>query len=78
MKSTLNGEILVQAVNTWSVSLLRCSKAYISWRKCELQTIHRKTTKLFIIYRGLHPKSDVDRLCIPRKDGRGLIATEDV
>ena len=32
-----------------------------------------------LIYRGLHPKSDVDRLCIPRKDrGRGLIATEDV
>ena len=61
------------------MSLLRYSKAYISWRKCELQTKDRKTRKLFIIYRGLHPKSDVDRLCIPRKDrGRGLIATEDV
>ena len=79
LKSTLNGGNLVKAVNTWSVSLLRYSKAYISWRKCELQTTDRKTRKLFIIYRGLHPKSDVDRLCIPRKDrGRGLTATEDV
>ena len=79
LKSTLNGGNLVKAVNTWSVSLLRYSKAYISWRKCELQTIDRKTRKLFIIYRGLHPKSDVDRLRIPRKDrGRGLTATEDV
>ena len=33
---------------------------------------------MFTIYRGLHPKSDVDRFCIPRKDGgRGLTAIED-
>ena len=33
---------------------------------------------MFTIYGGLHPKSDVDRLHIPRKDGgRGLIAIED-
>ena len=30
------------------------------------------------IYGALHPKSDVDRLYIPRKEGgRGLISTED-
>ena len=64
--------------NTWAVSLLRYSAAFISWRKCELQATDRKTRKLFIIYGGLHPKSDVDRLHIPRKDGgRGLIAIED-
>ena len=34
--------------------------------------------KLFTIYGGLHPKSDVDRLYITTKDGgRGLIAIED-
>ena len=33
---------------------------------------------MFTIYEGLHPKSDVDRLYICRKDGgRGLIAIED-
>ena len=43
-----------------------------------MQTIDRKTRKLFTIYGGLHPKSDVNRLYIPRKDGgRGLIAIED-
>ena len=37
-----------------------------------------KTKKLFTIFGGLHPKSDVDRLDIPRKDGeRGLIAIKD-
>ena len=43
-----------------------------------MQAIDRKTRTLFTIYRGLHPKSDVDILNIPRKDeGRGLIATGD-
>ena len=61
-KSKLNGRNLVQGVNTWAKSLLRYSAAFISWRMCELQAIDRKTRKLFIIFRGLHPKSDVDWL----------------
>ena len=76
LKSKSNGGNLVQGVNTWVVSLLRYSAPFISWRKCELQTIDRKTRKLFTIYGGLHPKSDVDRLYIPRKGGTSLIATE--
>ena len=49
--------------------LLRCSAAFASWRKSELQAIDRKTGKLFTIYVALHTKSDVDRLYIPRKEG---------
>ena len=38
----------------------------------------RRTRKLFTIYVALHPKSDVDRLYISRKEGgRGLISIED-
>ena len=32
---------------------------------------------MFTIYGALHPKSDVDRLYIPRKGGRGLTSIED-
>ena len=78
LKSRLTGGNLVQGVNTWAVALLRYSVAFISLRKYDLQAIDRKTRKLFIIYGGLHIKSDVDRLYVPRKDGRrGLIAIED-
>ena len=71
----MNGGNLVHEVNTWAVSLLRYSAAFVSWRKREL--IDRKTRNLFTIYGGLHPKSDVDRLYIPRKEGgRGLISVE--
>ena len=69
LKSKLNGGNLVRGVNTWVVSLLRYSAAFVSWRKSELQAIDRKTRKLFTIYGALHPKSDVDRLYIPRKEG---------
>ena len=37
-----------------------------------------KTRKLIIIYEGLHPKSCVDRLYIPRNDGgKGLVSVWD-
>ena len=62
LESKLNGGNLIRGE-----SLLRYSAAFVSWRKSELQAIYRKTRKLFTIYRALHPKSDVDRLYIPRK-----------
>ena len=77
LKSKLNGGNLVCGVHTWAVSLLRYSAAFASWWKSELQAIHRKTRKLFTIYGPLHPKSDGDRLQIPRKGGRGLTSIED-
>ena len=44
----------------------------------ELQKMDRKTRKLTTIYGGLHPRSYVDRLLIPRSDGeRGLVSAED-
>ena len=60
------------------MSLSRYSSAFFSWRKSELQAIDRKIRKFFTIYEVLHPKSDVDRLYIPRKEGGiGLISIED-
>ena len=77
LKSKLNCGNLVCGVNAWAVSLLRYSVAFVRQRKSELQTIDRKTRKLLTIYGALHPKSDVGRLYIPRKEGgRGLISIE--
>ena len=42
LKSKLNGGNLVRGVNTWAVSLIRYSAAFVSWRKSELQAINRK------------------------------------
>ena len=62
LKSKPNGGSLVLGVNTWALSLLRYSVAFVSWRKSEL---HARIEKL---------GSCQDRLYIPRKEGgRGLI-----
>ena len=79
LKSKLNGGNLARGVNTWAVSLLRYSAAFVIWRKSQLHAIDRKTRTFFTIYGALHPNSDIDRLYIPRKKrGRGLIFVEDV
>ena len=54
LKSKLNGGNLFCGVNTWAVSLLRYSAAFLSWRKSELQPVDIKTGKLFTIYEALH------------------------
>ena len=78
LKSKLNDGNLVRGVNTWAVSLLRYSPAFVSWRKSELPAIDRKSRKLLTICIALYSKSDVDRLYKPRKEGgRSLISTED-
>ena len=78
LKSKLSGGNLVCGVNVSAVSLLRYSAAFVSWRKSELEAIDRKTRKLFNIYGALHPKSDVDRLHISRKElGRVFISIKD-
>ena len=78
LKSKLNGRNLVCGVNTWAVSLLRYSAAFVSWKKSELQAIDRKTRRSFTIYDALHSKSDVDRLYISRtEEGKSLTSIKD-
>ena len=78
LKLKLNGLNLVSGVNIWAVSLLRYSAAFAGWRKSEMQPIDRRTRNLFTMYGVLHPKSNVYRLHITRKEaGTGLISIED-
>ena len=78
LETKLNEGNLVKAINTWAIPLLRYSAAFLDWRKSELQDLDRKTRKLFTIHNCLYPKSNVDRIYIPREEGgRGLISVED-
>ena len=73
----MNSGNLLRGVNTLAVFLLRYSAVFVSWKKSELQAIDRKTRKLFIMHGALHPKLDVDRLYILRKEEeRGLMSLE--
>ena len=72
MKSQLSGKNKIKAANTWALSLLRYWAGTIKWNKEELQAIEsRKKSRQSI--GELHPRSDVSRIYVPRKNkGRGL------
>ena len=42
LKSKQNGGSLVRGVDTWAVSLLTYSAAFVSWRKSELRALDKK------------------------------------
>ena len=72
LKSKLNGRNIISAINS------RYGAGIIKWTKNELEELDRKTRKLMSMYGAQHPKADVDRLYLKRRDGvRGLIGVED-
>ena len=78
LKSKLNGRNKNIAINIWAVAILRYGAGIIERRAEELKDMDRKTRKLLTIHKSLHPKSDVDRLYVCRREGgRGLISCED-
>ena len=75
MKTHLNGKNLFQALNTWAISVIRYSAAFLDWTKEETKELDRWTRKQLIAGSALHPKSNVMRLYIERRyGGRGLIS----
>ena len=73
----MNGRNKVTAINTWAVAIFRYGAGIIQWKASELKNLDRKLKKTMTMYEGLHPKSDVDRLYVKRKEGgRGLISVE--
>ena len=77
LKSKLNERNKVTTINTWAVAIFRYGTGIIQWKASELEDLDRKSRKTMTTYGGLHPKSDVDRLYVKRKEGsRGLISVE--
>ena len=70
----------IQAIGLLAVPVLRCSFGIINWHQEELQKLQKldqKMRKLLTIHGQHHPKADVDRLYVPRKQGgRGLMQLE--
>ena len=57
----LSGENVIKGINTWAISLLRYSAAFLDWTKEELQQLDRRTRKLL---RGLLNVEDTVHLAI--------------
>ena len=76
-RSKLNGKNMVDGINSWAVGIMRYGAGIISWTKDDLKGIDRKTRKILSLNRGLHVRSNIARLYLPRKEGgRGLQGVE--
>jgi hypothetical protein len=69
LKSKLNGNNLIKAVNTYAVPLLTYSFGVIKWSKTNLQNINIKTRVFFTKFSKHHPKSAIERFNLPRENG---------
>ena len=77
LKSELNFANKLEAINTLAVLVVTYSFNIINWSLQELAKIDTKTRKFLTMCKMHHPKSDVDRLYLPRTEGdRGLIQQE--
>ena len=59
------------ALNTWAVSILRYGAGILKWNRNELQEMDKKTKQFMTMNKELHPKSDVARLYVSKKNGGG-------
>ena len=77
MGTEVSAKNKIQAIRSLVVPVLGYSFGIINWHQGELQKLDRKTRKLLTIHGQHHPKADVDRLYVPRKQGgRGLMQLE--
>ena len=78
LKSKLNSGNTVKALNTWAVPVIRYSAGRVDLNNSELCNMDRKTRKVLYMYQSLCPRSNVDRLYLPRSEGgKGLLTLEE-
>ena len=78
LETKLSSRNLIKGINTWAVSLVRYSWPFLKWTWDELKQMDQRTRKLMTMHKALHPRDDVDRLYVSRKEGgRGLDSIED-
>ena len=60
LETKLKSGNVLKDINTWAVSVVRYSAAFLGWSRLQLEKIDRKTSKLLTMHNGFHPKSNVD------------------
>ena len=78
LETKLCSRNLIKGINTSDVSLVRYLGSFLKWTREQVKQMDQRTRKLMIMHKALHPRDDVDRLYVSRKEGgRELVSTED-
>lgn len=79
LRTKLNAYNMVKALNAYCSAVLFYSFGVIPWTKTDLEEIMRRQRALMTQYRYHHPKSAIERLYLPRKEGgRGLVDIKNI
>jgi len=68
LKTELNSKNRITAINTLAVPVITYSFNIINWNLSEIKKLDTKVRKLLTLHNMHHPKADVERLYLPRKD----------
>ena len=69
LETKLSCRNLIKRINTWAGALVRYSGPFLKWTRDELRQMDQRTRKQMTMHKALHPRDDVDRLYISRKEG---------
>ena len=77
LKSEVNAVNRIAAINSLAIPVITYSMNIVNWQINDIKKLDTKTRKFLTMYGMHHPKTDVDRLYLPRNEGgRGLIQIE--
>jgi hypothetical protein len=68
MNTELSAKNKMQVIG--SLSVLRFTFGTVNWHREEIQKLDMKTRKILTVYGQHHPRAGIDRLYVPRKEGR--------
>ena len=78
LETEISSRKLIKGINTWAVPLVRYLGPFLKWTREGLKQMDQRTRKLMTMHKALHPRDDVDRRYVSRKQGRrGLASIED-
>ena len=69
LETKLSSRNHIKGINTWTISHVRYSGPFLTWTREELKQMDQRTRKLMTMHKALHPRDDVDRLYVSRKEG---------
>ena len=75
LETKLSSRNPIKGINTWAVSLVRYSGPFLQWTREELKQMDQRTRKLMNMHKALHPRDNVDRLYVSRKEGGRELAS---
>ena len=77
-KSKLLGGNMVAGINAWAVGVIRYTAGILDWTIEDMKRMDIKTRKMLTMGGALHPRANVGRLYLKRREGgRGLISVEE-